>query len=131
MPKTITKKKKFMTVELPKPEAPSAVDSVVGALMSLQASAGWAIVVKILKENIAYLETLILNKYDPLTQTDLTDAEVEILRTKRSLNLELLNTPANYSKVITDSGEVPEEFDPYFKTNDDIKKANMMLKRED
>ena len=118
-----------MTVELPKPEAPSAVDTVVGALMSLQASTGWAILVKILQENISYLEGAILNKIDPDTKEPLTDAEVEVLRTKRNLNIDLMNTPAKYTQTIKDTGEVPEDFDPYFKTKSDMDRANMTPKK--
>ena len=112
-----------MTVQLPKVEAPSAIENVVGALASLQASTGWALIVKILNENIAYLEQAIINKIDPLSKEPLTDKEVEEARLKRSLTIDLRETPTNYSKQVKDTGEVPEEFDPYFKTNDEIRKA--------
>lgn len=114
-----------MTVELPPKEAPAldAVESVVAAMASLQASTGWAIVVKILNDNIKYLETAILEKIDPVSKAPLNDAEVEELRTKRGLNIELRDTPATYSKVVKDTGTVPVEYDPYFKTNADIIKA--------
>lgn len=117
-----------MTVEIPKQEAPAmdAVENIVASLASLQASTGWAIVVKILNDNIKYLETAILEKIDPVTKLALTDAEVEILRTRRSLNIDLRDTPANYSKVVKDTGEVPVEYDPYFKTMEEIKKAKEM-----
>lgn len=123
MPKKIKKIENVMTVELPKPEVPSAVDSVIGALMSLQASQGWAIIVKILNDNIIYLEKTILEKIDPVSKELLSDAEVELLRTKRALNIELRDTPANYSKVVKDIGEVSEDYDPYYKTNDEIIRA--------
>ena len=114
-----------MTVEVPKKEAPAldAVEDIIASLASMQASTGWAIMVKVLNDNIKYLEIAILEKIDPTTKMNLTDAEVEILRTKRSLNIDLRDTPANYSKVIKDTGEVPVEYDPYFKTMAEIKKA--------
>ena len=125
MTKKQTKKTKVMTVEIPKQEAPAlnAVENVIASLTSLQASQGWAIVVKILNDNIAYLEKAILEKVDPITKEVLTDAEVEILRIKRGLNIDLRDTPGNYSKVVKDVGEVPVEYDPFFKTNADIIKA--------
>lgn len=110
-----------MTVEVEKPA--SAVENTLGALMSLQASTGWAIIVGILNDNIAYLEQAILNKIDPVSKLALSDAEIEILRTKRALNIELRETPANYTKVVKDTGDIPTEYDPYFKTNNDIIKA--------
>ena len=111
-----------MTVPIPKPEAPSAADTVIGALASLVASQGWAIVVKILNDNIAYLEKAILDQVDPITKEPLTDAEADKLRTKRDLNTEVRDTPQNYSKVVKDTGEVPEDFDPYYKTKKEIDK---------
>lgn len=130
MTKKAQKIKDVMTVPMPKPEAPSAADNVIGALASLQASQGWAIVVKVINDNIAYLEKAILEKIDPLSKAPLSDAEVEILRTKRSLNIDLRETPQNYAKVVRDTGEVPEEYDPYFKTNSDIIKAGKRLEKE-
>jgi exosome complex RNA-binding protein Rrp4 len=129
--KSKQKRIKIMTVPMEKPQAPSAVDMVIGALASLQASQGWAIIVKILNENIAYLEKAILEKIDPETKQSLNDAEVEILRTKRNLNIELRETPTNYSKVVQTSGEIPTEYDPYFKTNNDIIKAGKVLAQDD
>ena len=112
-----------MTVPMPKAEAPDAAENVIGALASLQASVGWAVIVKILNDNIKYLELAILGKIDPVTKAPLNDKQVEVLRTKRGLNIELRDTPANYSKVVKDMGGVPIEYDPYFKTNDDIIRA--------
>jgi len=123
MAKKSKKIKRIMTVKLPKPEAPSAVENVVGSLASLQASTGWALIVKILNDNISYLEQAIINKIDPLSKEPLTEKEVEEARLKRSLSIDLRETPANYSKQVKDTGEVPEEFDPYFKTMSEVLKA--------
>ncbi len=122
--KETKKNKKVMTVDLPKPEVPTSAETIIGALLSLEASTGWAILVKIIKENIAYLEELILNKVDPINQLEITDEEVEILRIKRNLNIELLNTPENYrKKLIEEEEDASVEFDPYFKTSEEIKKS--------
>lgn len=114
-----------MTVPIPKQEAPAmdAIENIVAALASMKASQGWAIIVKILNDNIAYLEKAILDKVDPVSRKELSNEEVEILRTKRGLNIELRDTPDNYTKVVKDTGEIPTDYDPYFKTNDDIVKA--------
>jgi hypothetical protein len=128
----IRKKKigKVIVAQVPKPEA-TTVENVIGALTSLEASQGWAIVVKILNDNISYLEKAIIEKIDPDTKLALTNEEVEILRIKRSLNIDLRETPKNYTRVVNDTGDVPEEFDPYFKTNDEIIKAQMRPPKDD
>jgi len=133
MPKKIKKTKKVMTVQVPKKEMPAVSDTenTIAALTSMQASTGWAIMVKILNENIKYLEVAILEKIDPVTKMAITDAEVEILRTKRSLNIDLRDTPANYSKVIKNAGEVPVEYDPYFKTMKEIEIAKKAQPKDD
>ena len=120
-----------MTVPLAEPIVPTSVETVIGALASLQASTGWAIVVKVLNDNIKYLETAILEKIDPETKVALSDAEIEVLRTKRGLNIDLRETPANYTKVVKDTGEIPTEYDPYFKTNSDIIKAGRAPVQDD
>lgn len=110
--------------EMPKPKAPKATSDIKAALMSMTASAGWAIVVKILDDNIKYLETAILDKFDPVNKVALNDADVELLRQKRLLNLDVRNTPENYIQVLDETGEVPKNYDPYFATNEEIKKAS-------
>ena len=56
MPKKTKKIKKVMTVEVPKKEAPAldAVEDIIASLASMQASTGWAIMVKVLNDNIKY-----------------------------------------------------------------------------
>ncbi len=131
MGKKAIKIKEVMTVPMPEQKAPDAVESIVGALMSLQTSQGWAIIVKILNDNIAYLEKAILDKIDPATKEVLSDKDVEELRVKRGLNIELRDTPQNYTKVVKDNGTVPEEYDPYFKTKADIIKAERAENKDD
>lgn len=122
-----------MTVEIPKQEAPEIgnTENVIASLASMQASTGWAIMVKILNDNIKFLESAILEKIDPHTKVRLTDEEVEILRIKRSLNIDLRDTPQNYSRIIKEVGAEPIDYDPYFKTNDEIKKAKQSPPADD
>lgn len=124
---TTTKKrpstKKVMTVEIPKTETPISVENVKSALDSLVVSSGWQIIRKILDDNINYLETAILEKIDPKTKVSISDDEVEKLRYKRNLNIEVRDTPKNYKKHLDDTGIVPKEFDPYFKTKDEIQRV--------
>ncbi len=119
-----------MIAMVPKPEAPSEADNIIASMASLQASPGWAIVVKIINENIAYLEKAILEKIDPATGIKLSDQEVEVLRIKRSLNIDVRDTPQNYAQVIRETNETPHDYDPYFKTNDDIIKARNLANSE-
>lgn len=123
MKKTVTPKKiKFMTVEVPKEPAPTSIETILGALKSLEVSIGWSIITNILNDNIKFLEQAIINKIDPVTQETLSDSEIEILRIKRNLNIDLRDTPKNYSKVIQDTSEVPENYDPYYTSHDEMMK---------
>lgn len=135
MKKQPTKKKKevkVMTVPMPKPNnKPSAVADIIGAMASLQASQGWAIIVKILDDNIAYLDKSIIEKADPATHATLSDEEVDVLRMKRSLNVDVRDTPANYTEVVKAEDTAPEEFDPYFKTNKQIIDSKKRVNTDD
>lgn len=121
------KTKEVITVPIPKTEISNEANSQIGALNSLVASAGWAMIVRILNENIAYLERAILEKKDPASGIELTDEEVEKLRYKRGLNMELKDTPQKYGRTLLEMGEVPENFDPYW-SKEDIKKMESSLK---
>ncbi len=118
-----------MTVEIPKQPAPTLVENVKTALDALTASPGWQIVRKILDDNIKYLESAILEKVDPKTKMPISDAEVEELRFKRNLNIEVRDIPQTYKKHLDDTGVVPKEFDPYFKTREEIKKAEELSRQ--
>lgn len=109
-----------MKAPMPEPKIIDKADSIIGALESLKSSVGWAIIKKILNDNIEYLEKAIIDKVDPITKDYLSDKDIELLRIKRSLNINLRDTPLNYAKQIETTGEVPEDFDPYFKSNNEI-----------
>jgi len=126
-----TKKVKVMTVPVEKPEAPTGIGDVVAALNALTISRGWQIITRVLDENIKYLEQAILEKQDPLTKITLTDEEVEGLRYKRGLNIEVKNTPNKYIKVVEDTGVIPEDFDPFYKTAKEMRKAEGLPEREE
>jgi hypothetical protein len=113
-------KKKTVIMPVPDPVVPEANEEIIAALSSLRSSMGRAIILMILNDNISYLEKAILDKIDPLSKTTLSDSDIEILRMKRQLNIDLRDTPENYIKVVKDVGEVPEEYDPYFRTNEEI-----------
>lgn len=115
-------KKKIVVAPVEKPKAPTEVERTIGALVSMQASEGWAIMLKILNENIAYLENAIISKVDPTTEESLSDKEIEELRTKRELNIDLRDTPKKFTQQIEDTGLIPEEFDPYYKSMKDVDK---------
>jgi hypothetical protein len=118
--KSESRRMNVMTVPMPKAQVPNNGESVIAALAALQASTGWAIVKKILDDNIVYLERAIIEKTDPLTKEALTDKEVEEARYKRNITIELRDTPANYLKQVSETGIEPENFDPYFKTKQEI-----------
>ena len=129
--KIVKKPIKIMTVPTPKHSSKPEAETAIGALMSLQASAGWAIIVGILKDNIAYLEKCIIDKKDPVSNEFLDGEEIELARTKRSLNNDLLNTPKNYIEELNKAEAVPEDFDPYYKTNQEIERDKRGAVRDD
>ena len=121
------KKKKVIIAQIPKAEAPTDIEDRVGALRSLVATPGWAVIVQILNDNISYLEKAILEKIDPETKTPLSDDEVERLRYKRSLNIELKDTPKKYTKMLIENEKTPTNYDPYWNI-DDVRKMESSLK---
>ena len=108
-------------LKLPTEPVPESMVDVIAAMESLMISRGWQKIVKILNDNITYLETAILERVDPITKVFLSDSDVDLLRIKRKLNIDLRETPQNYSQIVREAGEEPENYDPYFKTNDEIK----------
>lgn len=122
--KKTAKKKEVVSPNLKQELPPVGAEAVIIALKSLMASSGWAEIKRILNENIKYIEACILDRRDPLTRDDIQEADIEILRLKRSLNIDLRDTPENYLKLLEEEGEVPENYDPYFKTVDEIKSRN-------
>jgi hypothetical protein len=119
MPKTKkTKKKEILIVPVPKPEAPTESERMIAAMKSLEMNEGWNLVVKILDDNIAYLERAIINKKDPISDEVLSDVETDKLRDKVFLQRELKNTPQNYIKLLEEKGEVPENYDPFWSAED-------------
>ena len=104
-------------------KAPNSTGNIIAALISLQNSPGWAIIKKILDDNISYLEKSILDKIDPIAKCSLSDEDVELLRLKRNLNIDLRDTPKNFLEAINRNSELPQNYDPYYKTNDEILKA--------
>ena len=121
------KKKKVIIAKVPKAEAPIHIEDRVAALRSLVATPGWAVIVQILDDNISYLEKAILEKKDPETKAPLSDDDVEKLRYKRTLNIELKDTPKKYTKMLIEGESVPINYDPYWNV-DDIRKMESSLK---
>lgn len=117
------KTKQTVVIKQRKAKAPVDHGRIVLALQAMVAMEGWAVIVQICNANIEHLESAIIEKMDPETKAALTDYEVEMLRIKRGYLVELRDTPANYAKQLNDSPVPPEEFDPYFKSADDIIKA--------
>jgi len=120
-----------LTVPIAQPQLQTEAQSVIAALKSMAATEGWAIIVKILNDNIKYLEKAILEKIDPETKEPLSEAEVEICRIKRLLNIELRDTPQNYSEIVKEIGNLPENYDPYYKTKEEIDKARFAPPADD
>lgn len=82
-------------------------------LETLQATPGWAVILRICEGNIEALDQMIIEKKDGAEI--LTELEVDRLRDKRGYLKELMETPAAYIEKITQENVVPEDFDPYWK----------------
>ena len=117
-----TPKKPVNKVILPVRQAPPAVSNAekVAALMSLQASEGWALVLSVLNENKTYLERMILRGCDPETGEKLTSAEQDEARYKLELTESVMDTPAKYIANLEASGDGPVDYDPYSKNVTDM-----------
>lgn len=116
------------TVQLEKQEAPRKPAEIISALESLKATRGWGLIEKIFTENIQYVERAILDKKDPDTKMELSDEEIEVLRIKRSLNIDVLNTIDNYIKAVTINNIEPKNYDPYYDTMDEINEIEKELR---
>lgn len=93
---------------------------IIAALDTLVVSEGWRIILRVLKGNVAYLEEAIITKREPGATEDLTDEEVDRLRYKRELNLDVMNTPESYRAELERKNAPVENFDPY---HDNIEEA--------
>lgn len=116
-----TKKEKTIIIKTTR-KAKAPVDSgrIVLALQALVATEGWAVIVRVCQGNIEHLEKAIIDKRDPETKAVLSEVEVDLLRAKRDYLVELRDTPANFSKKLQSEAVTPEEFDPYYKTAEDV-----------
>jgi len=126
MARKTAKQKEVIIAPVPKASVPVSPANIVAALTALEASEGWLIIRKVLDENIAYLEKAILDKVDPKTKELLNDEEVEMARIKRGLNIEVRDTPQNYANFVSQGGEEStgeRDFDPYWKSADEMRKA--------
>lgn len=105
--KVTTKKKVANTAPVSEQQA------MIAALRDLQESEGWQIVVNNFKANIAYLESIILDKVDA-TGEAIEEMEVDRSRDKREFMKDLMNTPATFITQLEQSPEnTVEDLDPY------------------
>ena len=86
----------------------------------------WALMVKIMQENIDFLGKQILSK-ESLEQGSegdpLTDAEVDILRNKRNAQIDLMNCPTSMLEQLRAEDMPVENLDPYFDNVKDLRRS--------
>jgi hypothetical protein len=91
----------------------SEQNEVVLTMKDLQVSAGWQMIVNNFNANIKYLESQILEKVDA-EGVPISEEDVDTLRNKREIMLDLINTPDTFIRLAQQSPEVHyEQFDPY------------------
>lgn len=112
------------SVDTPATPTKSSLAEQISALTSLQASVGWAMIVQVLQTNKAYLERMILDRIDPESEEELSESEVDKVRYKRELTIDLLETPMNLIRYIEEMSEGDQlvDYDPYQKAEELIKK---------
>ena len=86
---------------------------ILVAIESLKTNTGWQFLTQVFQENLKDLSNQIITKRDPYTNKDLTDAEVDILRSKYAYLTELLNKPDTFIKQLRRTEEPEEDLDPY------------------
>lgn len=118
-PKPKKKPVRFMTVELPPEPMPESNEAIVAALTALQLTPGWQYVRKVFETNIDYLTRAILTKTDPASGKSLTDAEIDEIRFKREVTIEVAATPTRIIKDLAPSPEYVDARDPYLTAEQD------------
>lgn len=109
-------KKKDTTKAKPKVAEASASEQerVVAAMDALQVSEGWQMIVQNFDANIKYIENLILEKTDQEGNL-LEEDQVDNLRNKREIMLDLIKTPQNFISMAKTQGVAAiEDLDPYY-----------------
>lgn len=109
-----TPKKKILVAPLPKTPISGSSAGKINALVALQNTEGWQIVRTTIMENVKYLERAILEGRDPMTSVALQSDEIESLRSKRAINIEVMETPNTIIERLTTFDMSPENYDPYF-----------------
>ncbi len=95
---------------------------IIADLQVMQATAGWAIMIQIIENQLIILNEMILNKTHNGREDgqEITDADVDQLRHKRGYLIDLRDTPQRYIQTLQTEDVQPENFDPYFKNAKEI-----------
>ena len=86
---------------------------IIMAIESLKSNVGWQFLSQIFNENIKDLATKIITKTEDGKL--LSDAEVDILRSKHNYLKEIMDKPAKILKQLQKTDTVDEDLDPYEK----------------
>lgn len=89
-----------------------------------QASEFWGTMLRIMDENVKFLEAQIISKTsleDGHEGEELTDSEVDILRYKRSLQKDLMECPTRMLEQMNREGIEVEDLDPFYRNVDEIR----------
>lgn len=88
---------------------------ILSALESLKQNQGWYFLVQMLEKERDTIDKSIISKIDPDTGKVMSDADVDLLRTKRSYLDELIRMPEKITSELSRE-EIPEyDADPYDK----------------
>jgi len=95
---------------------------IIADLQVMQATAGWAIMIQIIENQLIILNEMILNKTHNgrIDGQEISDKDVDELRHKRGYLIDLRDTPQRYINTLQTEDVQPESFDPYFKDAKEI-----------
>ena len=112
---------KVMIVQNPDMPQDRTPESDVADLMVMLNSSGWRILAKIMDDNIDIIERQIIRKTDFYSGQPLSDAQADELRFRLSALEDVRTTPQKYIDDVKKRSVIPEVFDPFFRSEREIR----------
>lgn len=120
--KKITIQPKVKKVKAPSVSQEAKMVQMAKDLTGLVYHPGWMVLKEINENNIEFLDEQIIRKTDPEGKP-INEVDCDRLRDKRNYLEELMETPMKFIAKMKQDGQIPESFDPYFKSVGEIKEV--------